>query len=89
MSPDVLFRCNGNGQIWPDAALWLWSLATRQATRILVSNANVRMLASLDGYRINESCPLKLHVERGRSHLLAQQLADRNTASRYRVPGAS
>jgi len=21
VSPDVLFRCNGNGWIWPDAAL--------------------------------------------------------------------
>jgi len=37
--PDVPFRCNDNGWMWPGAALRLWSLAPSMATTNLSSNA--------------------------------------------------
>ena len=51
MWPDVPSRCTGNGWMWPGVARCRWSLAPRQAPRVLVSNANVGMFG-ISGGRI-------------------------------------
>ena len=43
ISPDVPSGRSENGWTWLGMALCLWSLAPRQAPRVLVSNANVRI----------------------------------------------
>ena len=48
MWPDVPFCSTPDGSMWLDAALDLGSLATRLATRNLVSNANVRTIETSD-----------------------------------------
>ena len=47
--PDVPFRCNDNGWIWPGAALRLWALAPSLAPTNLSSNANVPSAGDVKG----------------------------------------